>query len=166
MVLVHPRWLLPVAWATFWVTVPSAVWRVLMITGCLPGTESLRDYELGDEHLVNYAYVFGLSVVQLGTSYLTVGLASPWGRRWRGHDIPVVPVIVVATLGGLAVTYLFTISMTSQVLTGSRPDQGHVSGLALWVMSACYLPIVAWGPLELIATYGYWLRRRGVVRLA
>ncbi|MBJ7287276.1 MAG: hypothetical protein JHC79_00025 [Williamsia sp.] len=126
----------------------------------MPGTAELRAFELADDHLVGYAYVFGLSIVQLTTSFLTVGLASRWGVVLMNRPVPRLPVIVVAALGGLAVTWLFTISMATQVLTGHRPDAGHTHGTALVVMVACYAPIVLWGPLKLLATYGYWQRRR------
>ncbi|MGU3431638.1 hypothetical protein ACNHUS_01360 [Actinomycetes bacterium M1A6_2h] len=151
-----PRWLVRVAWAAFAVTVPSAVWRVLMIVGLMPGTAELRVFELGDDHTVNYVYVFGLSVVQLAAALLTVGLVRPWGTIFLGRRVPRWPVIGVATAGGLAVTWLFTVSLPGQIATGHRPDAGHVSGLPLVVMFACYSPIVLWGPLELWATYGYW----------
>ncbi|GGF44150.1 hypothetical protein GCM10007298_44900 [Williamsia phyllosphaerae] len=136
---------------------------MLMIVGLMPGTAELREFELADDHLVGYAYVFGLSVVQLATSFLTVGLASRWGVELMNRRVPRLPVIMVATLGGLAVTWLFTVSMTTQILTGHRPDAGHTHGTALVLMVACYAPIVLWGPLELLATYGYWRRRRATV---
>ena len=131
-----------------------------MIVGLMPGTAELRAFELADDHVAGYAYVFGLSVVQLTASFLTVGLASRWGVELMNRRVPRLPVIMVATLGGVAVTWLFTISMATQVLTGHRPDAGHVHGAAAVVMIACYAPIVLWGPLELLATYGYWQRRR------
>ncbi|MDJ0392425.1 hypothetical protein QMK17_03640 [Rhodococcus sp. G-MC3] len=144
------------AWAAFAVTVPSAVWRVLMIVGAMPGTGELRNFELGDDHVLAYVYVFGLSVVQLAAAFATVGLVRPWGTTIFGRVVPRWPVIAVATMGGLAVTWLFTISMSTQIATGHRPDAGHVSGIPLVVMVICYAPIVLWGPLELWATYGYW----------
>jgi hypothetical protein len=153
------RWAVIAAWGAFLATIPSALWRVLMILGLLPGTEQLRQFELGDDPTPNYAYVFALSVVQLTTGFLTIGLVRPWGERLLGRRVPLAPVLVVATLGGLAVTWLFTIAMTTQVLTGHRPDAGLVSGIPLAIMVACYVPILAWGPLELVATAGYWMRR-------
>lgn len=156
----QPRWLHLVVWGAFLVTIPSALWRVLMILGVMPGTADLREFELADNAALGYTYVFGLSILQIGAGFLTVGLVRPWGETFRGRRIPAAPVVAVATLGGLAVVYLFDISLMHALLTGHRPDGGRVSGLPLAVMVACYAPIMLWGPLELLATYGYWLRRR------
>lgn len=151
-----------VAWSAFLSTVPSAVWRLLMILGLMPGTADLRQFELAGDPFLAYAYVFTLSIVQVTAGFLTVGLVRPWGERVRGRRVPLVPVCIVATLGGLAVVWLFNISMVGQLLAGARPDAGLVSGLPLAVMVACYAPILLWGPLELLAVVGYWFRRREV----
>lgn len=98
-------------------------------------------------------------MVQLTAGFLTIGLIRPWGERLLGRRVLLAPVLVVATLGGLAVTWLFTITMTTQVLAGHRPDNALVSGIPLTIMVACYVPILVWGPLELVATAGYWMRR-------
>lgn len=132
-----------------------------MITGLLPGTAELRSYELGDRPAAGYAYVFGLSAVQLATGFLVTGLARPWGERVLGRRVPVTPPVVAGLAGGSAVTYLFDVSMVGQLAQGVRPDQGLVSGAPLALMVACYLPILAWGPLTLLATLGYWRRRVG-----
>jgi hypothetical protein len=159
------RWTVLAAWGAFLVTVPSAVWRVLMIVGLMPGTKDLRQFELAGDASLAYGYVATLSIVQLTAGFLTVGLIRPWGERFLGRRVPLVPVLVVATLGGLAVVWLFDISMVGALVTGRRPDAGLVSGVPLAVMVACYAPILLWGPLELLATAGYGLRRRRHARL-
>ncbi len=148
------------AWGAFLATIPSAVWRVLMIVGWMPGTSELRQFELADDAPLAYGYVFALSVVQLAAGFLTVGLVRPWGERLFGRRVPLVPVVIVATLGGLAVVWFFDISLVGALLAGQRPDNGLVSGVPLAVMVACYAPILLWGPLELLATAGYAQRRR------
>ena len=130
-----------------------------MILGLLPGTEQLREFELAGDPASGYVYVFALSGVQLIAGFLAIGLVRPWGERFLGRRVHLAPVLVVATLGGLAVTWLFTIWMTTQVLAGRRPDNGLVSGIPLSIMVACYAPMLLWGPLELLATAGYWKRR-------
>lgn len=131
-----------------------------MIVGLMPGTTDLRQFELAGDAPLAYGYVVTLSVVQLTAGLLTVGLIRPWGERLRGRRVPLAPVLVVATLGGLAVVWLFDISMVGALLSGQRPDAGLVSGVPLAVLVACYAPILLWGPLELAATAGYGLRRR------
>jgi hypothetical protein len=148
------------AWGAFLSTVPSAVWRVLMVVGLLPGTGDLRQFELAGDATLGYTYVFALSIVQLATAFLTVGLVRPWGECFLGRRVALAPVLVIATLGGLAVVWLFDISMVRALIAGERPDGGRVSGTPLWLMVACYAPIFLWGPLELLAAVGYWLRRR------
>jgi hypothetical protein len=160
----HPlepaRWVVVAAWGALLSTVPSAVWRVLMIVGLMPGTGELRRYELVGNATTGYVYVVALSIVQLAAAFLTIGLVRPWGERLLGRRVALAPVLIVATLGGLAVVWLFDVSLVRELVTGNRPDGGRVSGAALWVMMACYAPIFLWGPLELVATVGYGLRRR------
>lgn len=131
-----------------------------MIVGLMPGTQDLRQFELAGDASLAYAYVFALSIVQIATGFLAVGLVRPWGERIFGRRVPVTPVLIVAVLGGLAVIWLFDFSLTGALLTGQRPDGGRVSGAPLALMVACYAPIMLWGPLELVATVGYGIRRR------
>lgn len=154
------KWAVLAAWGAFLATVPCGVWRVLMIVGLMPGTEDLRQFELADNAALAYLYVFALSIVQLTAGSATLGLIRPWGERFLGRRVPLAPVLIVATLGGLAVTWLFDLSLISALVAGQRPDAGLVSGVPLAVMVACYSPILFWGPLEILATVGYWLRRR------
>lgn len=147
------RWARIAAWGAFACTVPSAFWRVLMIEELMPGTADLRAAHSGE-----HGYVWALSVLQLATGFLTVGLVHPWGERVRGIAVPRWLPIGIGTLGGIAVTYLFTISMLLGVASGARPDQGLVHGAALLVMVLCYAPTVLWGPLELTTVAGYAAR--------
>ena len=146
------------AYAAFAVTIPSAVWRVLMVEGWLPGTDALRAAELAT---AGRGYVYALSIAQLFFGFLAVGLVRPWGERIAGIAVNRWLVFLLAATGALAVTGLFTVSMPMALLDGQRPDQGLVTGPALWLMSACYAPIVLWGPLLLVAAIGHLRRRRG-----
>ena len=147
------------AWGAFLVTIPSAVWRVAMIVGLVPGTADFREFELAGNPALGYAYVVALSAVQLGAAWLVVGLVRPWGERFAGRRVPVWPVVVAGVLGGLAVCYVFDVAMLTALLAGRRPDAGLVHGVPLAVMVACYVPIFFWGPLVLAATAGYARRR-------
>lgn len=142
------------AWAAFLSTLPSAVWRVLMILGLLPGTGDLRALHANEE-----GYVWGLSLVQVTCGFLCLGLIRPWGERLGGVTINRWIPTVLGTLGGLGATWLFTISMSRQIFGGARPDQYTVHGAPLAIMMAAYLPILLWGPLTLLATLGYAVRR-------
>lgn len=149
------RWAVCAAWAAFLVTIPSALWRVLMILDLMPGTRELQAL-----HADEKAYVWGLSLVQVPFGALALGLVQGWGERLGRWSIPRWFPVIVGGLGALAVTWLFTIDMTANIFGGSRPDQYTVHGVPLAVMFAAYLPILAWGPLLLTAVAGYWARRQ------
>lgn len=118
--------------------------------GALPGTAELRAL-----HADEPGYVVGLSIVQVLCGWLVVGLVRPWGERLAGIDIPRWLPVILGTLGGLLVTWLFTVTLAGQLLGGARPDQYTVHGSALALMVAAYLPILLWGPLTLAAVVGY-----------
>lgn len=156
----RPGWLILSAWCAFLCTVPSAVWRVAMIMGWLPGTSELRDRELGQGTISGYLYVYALSIVQLGFGFLTVGLVRPWGERIRSWRIPRIIPTLLGLLGGLAATWIFNIAMVSAIAFGLRPDGGTLSGWPLVIMVWCYLPLLLWGPLAMLSACGYWRARR------
>lgn len=124
----------------------------------MPGTADLRS-----AHAADHGYVWALTVVQLATGFLAVGLVRPWGDRVRGVEVPRWLPIGLGALGGVAVTFLFTVSSVVGLAQGHRPDQGLVHGWALVVMVLCYAPTVLWGPLELAAVVAY--ARRGPLLL-
>lgn len=159
-----PRWLVWSAWAAFLCTVPSAIWRALLIVGFLPGGDALREYYLSKGMLNGFGYVIGLSVVQLFFGFLAVGLIRPWGERLAGWRVPPALGLVLGVCGGLMVTYLFDWRMLPRLLAGGRPDQGLMgTGIHFWIMAAVYTPIFFWGPLTVVASVGYWLRRRSML---
>lgn len=148
------RWAQWAAWATVASALPSAVWRLLMLAGLLPGTAQLRRL-----HEAEPGYVIGLSVTQVLAAVLVVGLVRPWGERLVGVHINRWIPTALGALGGLAMTWLFTISMLAGILAGARPEQGTVHGGAFVVMVLAYAPMVLFGPLTLTAVVGYVRRR-------
>lgn len=160
----RPSWVRLCAWVAFLSVVPSAVWRVLMILGLIPGSASLRAFELEGNPALGYSYVIGLSVVQLLFGFLSLGLIRRWGERIGGWSIPRWLPLVLGVLGGLAVIWIFNISMVSAIAMGQRPDAGHMSGWPFVVLIWCYLPILLWGPAVIAAAIGYWRARGGAGR--
>lgn len=148
------RWATVAAWATLVCALPSALWRMLMIAGVLPGTEAMRRLHDGEG-----AYVLGLSIVQVLVAVLVIGLVRPWGERFLGLRIDRRVPVVLGTLGGLAMTYLFTVAPVLGMLAGQRPDQGTIHGGALALMLLAYAPMALFGPLTLAAVVGYAQRR-------
>lgn len=71
--------------------------------------------------------------------------------------------VALGTLGGLTMTWLFSVQLFVGILAGGRPDQDTVHGIPLVVMFLVYAPLVLFGPLTLAAVVGY-ARRRGTGR--
>lgn len=156
-------WARAVAWASFLCTIPSALWRLLMIAGLVPGAELLRAETLHPTDAsplsggAAVAYVIALSVTQVGFGALAIGLVQPWGEQIGRVRIPRWFPVVAGGLGGLAVTYLFTWNLTRQILTGVH-DRIPMGAFAKATELACYVPILLWGPLLLGAVAAYALR--------
>lgn len=148
-------WATVVAWGVLACAVPSSLWRLLMIAGLMPGTEELRRLYSSE-----VGYVVGLSVAELVAAVLVVGLVRPWGERFLGVPINRWVPVVLGTLGGLAMTWLFSIQLFVAILLGGRPDQETVHEIHLVVMFVLYAPMVLFGPLTLAAVVGYAQRRR------
>lgn len=130
-----------------------------MILGLLPGGDALRDHYLAQG---DFGYVMGLSVVQLFFGFLAVGLVRPWGERLAGWRMPPALGLILGVCGGLLVTYLFDWGLLPRILAGGRPDQGLMgTGIPYRIMVMAYIPIFFWGPLTIVSTVGYWLRRTG-----
>lgn len=147
-------WARAAAWGVLACALPSAVWRLLMIAGWMPGTEPLRVLHGGEG-----GYVLGLSIAQVLAALLVVGLVRPWGERFAGIVINRWAPVVLGTLGGAVMTWLFTIELGLGVLAGRRPDQGALDGTPLAIMVWVYAPMMLFGPLTLAAVVGYALRR-------
>ena len=152
----RPSWMRLCAWSAFFATLPSGVWRVLMIVGFMPGTADFRTFQLAGEPTLGYVYVFGLSIAQVTCGYLAVGLIRPWGEHLGQWRIPARLPVFLGAVGSLALIWIFNVQMVAQVALGHRPDAGLIHNWALAVMLWCYLPILLWGPLTLATVWGYW----------
>ena len=110
-------------------------------------------------------YAVGLSIGQVLVAVLVIGLVRPWGENVLGVRINRRLPIVLGTLGGLAMTYLFTIAPVVVILAGQRADQGTVQGVPFTMMLIAYAPMALFGPLTLAAVVGYARRRLPARRL-
>lgn len=153
------RWGVVAAYGAFFATVPSAIWRVLVVWGWLPGVDALQADILAT---AGVRYVYTLSVVQMVAGFLAIGLVSRWGVELFGHRLNRYAVLALAGLGALGATFLFTLTLTIELLSGARPDKGLVTGSAEVVMFLCYTPIMVWGPLVAVAAVDYARRTRGL----
>jgi hypothetical protein len=147
--------------------VPSGLWRIAVALGAPSG------FAEGDVlHADNFPgalsfYLIGLSVVAELFGLLTLGLVQRWGEvlpGWvpflGGRRIPVWAAVVPAALGATILTVVAT--MGAWIWNGPE-NMGHPdapNGIAYWVMTVCYAPLLLWGPLLAVVTVAYYRRRR------
>ena len=155
-----PPWARHAAGAVLWTSMPSALWRFAVVTG-VPLGLAQSEYEAMLIPGWGYLVVPLLSVVQEALAFLTLGLVRPWGEVWprwvpllRGRRIPVLAAAVTAALGALACTVYGVLF----VWTTLHSDMA-ITQWGKWVMTACYVPMVAWGPLLAVVTTHHYRRR-------
>ncbi|UYM04515.1 hypothetical protein [Solicola gregarius] len=158
-----PRWAVIAAHVAALTPVLSSLWRLPLMFGIAMGMDdAFMDDMMSHPLWARAAYLVGLGMLSDGLAFLTIGLVRPWGEvfpRWVpvlcGRRIPVLAVVVPAVIGGLAATMVFTVA-------GPLGWPGNFDGVDGWtvMMTACYAPLVLWGPLVLAVTFSYWRRRR------
>jgi hypothetical protein len=162
-----PRWVDRTAHAVVWTTVPSGLWRIALGLGVPVGFHGELAEVFAAPGWAITPYVIALSLAVEGLALLTLGLVRPWGEvfpRWMpvvgGRRVPTTAAVTAAGLGALAVTWIvvtMALSWTDPDANGG-PDAPH--GVAGLVMTACYAPLLAWGPLLAVVTVAYAVRRR------
>ncbi|MFF4223926.1 hypothetical protein ACFYZH_13840 [Streptomyces abikoensis] len=159
-----PRRLDRTARAVPLVVLPSGLWRMAMAVGVPVGFSGqlAEDWRPG---LETTSYITLLTLVVELLAFLTLGLVRPWGERtprWLpllgGRHVPVWAAVVPAALGALAVTAC-VMPMFWGHLPGSAGAAEGPHGAAAWIMNACYLPLLLWGPLLAVVTVAYARRR-------
>ncbi|MFG2295809.1 hypothetical protein [Streptomyces sp. NPDC048603] len=147
--------------------VPTGLWRIAIALGIPSG------FKEGDLlHVAHYPgrysfHLIALSVFAELVGLLALGLVQRWGEvlpRWvpwlGGRRIPPLAAVVPAATGALLVTL---ISVSGAMHWDSPENMGGElapTGPARWIMTACYAPLLLWGPLLAVATVAYWRRRR------
>ncbi|MFB8198662.1 hypothetical protein [Kitasatospora purpeofusca] len=163
-----PRWAELAARATVWTTVPSGLWRLALGVGILVGfSGELAAVFENNTPGWGTAYLVTLSGLAEFLAFLTLGLVRPWGEvvpSWipliGGRTVRPLAAIVPAAIGSAVLTYIGT-----SALFGGWADQlsdpEAPQGLAAVVMTLCYLPMIAWGPLVAAVTFAYARRTLG-----
>jgi hypothetical protein len=171
-----PRWARIAALAVPFTVLPSSVWRIAVCTFHAPIAHSdllTSTTASGLPGIPLAVYVVGLSAVSELLAFTAVGLVSTWGEvfpRWlpglRGRRVPPVAVVVLAGLGTVVLTLLWTwtaVSMGLGLRIDSRPQAADAPlGFGDWqglVAVAAYAPLLLWGPLLGAVTVSYWKRR-------
>ncbi|MGY5080043.1 hypothetical protein ACWIGX_23650 [Streptomyces nigrescens] len=144
---------------------PSGLWRCAIAFGMPSGFGASDPMHRSNFPGWTSLYLIGLSLVAEGLGLLTLGLVRPWGERvprWvpvlGGRNVPVPAAVVPASLGAAAVTVITVLS--SFGWDEEMADPTAPKGAAAWLMTACYLPLLAWGPLLGWVTVAYYRRRR------
>ncbi|XVQ07308.1 hypothetical protein ACQP1W_32470 [Spirillospora sp. CA-255316] len=157
-----PRWAVWAAHAAAVAAIPSGLWRLPMAWGNSMGF----DQEFMDALQApgwGSVYVVVLGVLTEVLAFLTLGLIQPWGETWPrwvpfagGRRIRPLAVVIPAAFGVAGVT-LYNIGY---IHTAFFAGADQPTGAALWLMNACYAPMLAWPALLAAVTVHYYRRRR------
>ena len=161
-----PPWARRAAVLTVLTTVPSGLWRTTMALGAPLGVDSAYWSDHFGFTGQKTSYVFGLTLLLLGLSALTLGLVRPWGEvlpRWvpllGGRHVPRLAAMTVAGAGALAVTMLWITAFLN--LEAIFIEYG-LEGAGRLVVVAGYAPLLLWGPLLAAVTVSYARRTKPV----
>jgi hypothetical protein len=151
---------------------PSGLWRIGLVFGFSMGIEAASGVNSSSGLVRGWGMVpvLVLTALSEGVALLSLGLVRPWGETvpaWvpiaGGRRIPPTAATVVATAGALALTAIWTFATINFfVLTVSgSPSEGFLFANGWWeaLLIACYVPLLLWGPLLLVLTRAYYLRR-------
>jgi hypothetical protein len=162
-----PHWAIWAARATVLCTIPSGLWRIAMGLQIPVGftEQGLREFDIPGWGV---PYVIGLSLVSEALALLTLGLVRPWGERaprWLpligGRRIPVLAAVIPAALGALALMFITTTAAIGWENADDTMTPGSMDPSPRYavIMTLCYLPLLAWGPLLAVVTVHYYRRR-------
>ncbi|WP_107451233.1 hypothetical protein [Streptomyces sp. RTd22] len=161
-----PPWARRTAAAVVWASLPSALWRLAVVLGVPLG---LGQSEYDAMLLPGWGLLILplMSLAQEGLAWLTLGLVRPWGEVWPswlpylgGRSIPVPAAVIPAAFGTLACgTYGVAFVWTTLHAHMDITPWGN------WLLTASYLPLVAWGPLLGAVTLHYYRRRTAAARV-
>ncbi|MEU7333120.1 hypothetical protein [Streptomyces parvus] len=68
--------------------------------------------------------------------------------------------MIPASTGAVLVTLITVSGALNWNDADNMGAPGSPEGVHYWVMTACYLPLLAWGPLLAVVTAAYYRRRR------
>ncbi len=138
-------------------TLPSGLWRIALVIG-LPLTTS-TPVRSGSGSTSSR-----LSLVSEGAALMTLGLVQPWGEvapRWipffGGRRSSRWPRSSAALTGATILTALWTWVFW---LLPRGDFYDYFNGVQSVIVTACYLPLLLWGPLLAVVAVAYLRRRR------
>ena len=157
-----PRWVRRVALISALCPVASSLWRLPMIVGLPMGLPAEAIDDLMTEPLwLRACYLIGLGVLTDDCALMTLGLVRWWGEtypRWiplvGGHPVRTWLAATLGVAGGLGAT-AFALQLA---LTWNT----QIDTWDTWacLITACYAPLLLWGPTVLVVTTDFVRRRR------
>lgn len=157
-----PQWIIVCAWASFFVALPTALWRILPAIGVPLGTpEAWRAFQ--DFPGSGTWYALGLSALQLAAAgcclLLSLNIQRVLPPRTPPRVARTAPIIggIAGLVGAAILAYLVVASIINWPLVdpfGGQPYDGWA-----WLCAACYLTAVPWPVLTAAASVGYLARR-------
>ncbi|MER5865856.1 hypothetical protein [Kitasatospora sp. NPDC002040] len=162
-------WAVRVAQLAALTAVPSGLWRVALGVGVPVGFSGTMEAQL-TAHMPGWgtAYVLALSGLAELLAFLSLGLVRPWGRVTPrrlpligGRRVRPLAAVIPAGLGALAVTVItFAAGFGGWYGPDAMGSPEAPQGAAGLVMTLCYVPLLAWGPLLAVVTVDYYRRAR------
>lgn len=136
---------------------PSAIWRIAFVSGA-----PVASMPVGG--LLEHVYVVSLVLVSEAAALLTLGLVQPWGEvapRWipliGGRPVRPMAAFVPAMAGAAALVIVWAWVFWGMATTDFYD---HFDSAAQRILvTACYLPLLAWGPLLAVVAVAYRRRR-------
>ncbi|MFJ8044558.1 hypothetical protein ACIRBX_29055 [Kitasatospora sp. NPDC096147] len=162
------RWAVRTARLAALTAVPSGLWRLALGVGIPVGFSGTMEARM-TAHMPGWGtlYVIVLSALAEALAFLTLGLVRPWGqlppRRLPfvgGRRIAPRTAATAAALGAVAVTLITTYGATTWYDGEAMGNPEAPQGLAGFLMTACYAPLLLWGPLLAVVTADFRRRAR------
>lgn len=161
-----PRWAHWAAILAALTPLPSSIWRIALGLGADAGFRGdLAELYNGPSWKLT-PYVIVLSALSEAFAFLAIGLVRPWGEvapRWipfiGGKPVRPLAAIVPACLGAMLVTAITVAGLIGWNGAQNMGDPDAPHGAAATVMTACYAPLLLWGPLLSIVVIAYAMRR-------
>lgn len=152
-----PQWTRRAAHIVPFLTLPSGLWRIALVIG-LP----LTNVDPGP--FWERVYIVCLSLVSEAAALMALGLVQPWGEvapRWipwiGGRRIRPAAAFAAAITGATILTVLWA-AVFWLLPRGDFYD--YFDPIQSVIVTACYLPLLAWGPLLAVVAVAYLRRHR------
>lgn len=148
------------------ITLPSGLWRIALVAG-LPVANTAIVLPLSER-----IQIVGLSLLAEALALLSLGLVQRWGEvvpGWLpligGRPIHRLVATVPAALGAIALTGIWPFAVVNMLNGTTSGGFDHIFPTLMQkvILLACYVPLLAWGPLLAVLTVAYFRRRTPVL---